>query len=201
MLKRFFDIGFSLLVLLLGFPIFFLCSVAIKCSSPGSVFYAHPRIGRNGKPFNCLKFRTMHNDADLKLKALLESDPDLLQEWKVYYKLKADPRITSFGKWLRKTSLDELPQFLNVLKGDMSVVGPRPLTQDEITNYLKEKAPKILSMRPGLTTLWIVAGRNKFTLKERIKLEEFYIDHQSFQFDFWLIFQTLLKMIFPKGAY
>ena len=143
----------------------------------------------------------MHNDADLKLKALLESDPNLLQEWKVYYKLKADPRITPFGKWLRKTSLDELPQFLNVLKGDMSVVGPRPLTQDEITNYLKEKAPKILSMRPGLTTLWIIEGRNKFTLKERIKLEEFYVDHQSFQLDVWLIFQTLLKMIFPKGAY
>ena len=201
MLKRFFDIGFSLLVLILGFPIFFLCAVAIKCSSPGSIFYAHPRIGRNGKPFHCLKFRTMHNDADLKLKALLESDPTLLQEWKLYYKLKADPRITSFGKWLRKTSLDELPQFLNVLKGDMSVVGPRPLTQDEIANYLKEKAPKILSMRPGLTTLWIVEGRNKFTLKERIKLEEFYIDHQSFQLDVWLIFQTLLKMIFPKGAY
>ncbi len=143
----------------------------------------------------------MHNDADLKLKALLESDPTLLQEWKLYYKLKADPRITSFGKWLRKTSLDELPQFLNVLKGDMSVVGPRPLTQDEIANYLKEKAPKILSMRPGLTTLWIVEGRNKFTLKERVKLEEFYVDHQSFQLDVWLIFQTLLKMIFPKGAY
>lgn len=201
MLKRAFDIGFSLAVLVFGFPLFFLCGAAVKCSSYGPVFYAHPRVGKNGKSFGCLKFRTMYTDADQKLKALLTSNPTLLKEWKTYYKLKADPRITPIGKWIRKTSLDELPQFLNVLKGDMSLVGPRPLTQDEVQNYLKEKAPKILSVKPGLTTLWIVKGRNKFTLQERIRLEEFYIDHQSFWLDLKLIFQTFLNMLFPKGAY
>jgi exopolysaccharide production protein ExoY len=143
----------------------------------------------------------MHIDADQKLQALLASDPSLMQEWKTYYKLKADPRVTSLGKWLRKTSLDELPQFINVFLGHMSLVGPRPLTQDEVVNYLKDKATKILSVRPGLTSLWIVKKRNGFTLQERIKLEEFYVDHQSFWLDLRLIFQTAIRIIFPKGAY
>jgi len=143
----------------------------------------------------------MHSDADLKLQALLASNPILMQEWKTYYKLKTDPRITSIGKWLRKTSLDELPQFINVFLGDMSLVGPRPLTEDEVVHYLKDKAAKILSVRPGLTSLWIVKGRNRFTLKERIRLEEFYVDHRSFWLDLRLILQTAIRMIFPKGAY
>ena len=143
----------------------------------------------------------MHSDADEKLKMLLKTNPLFMQEWKTYYKLKADPRITPIGKWLRKTSLDELPQFINVFKGDMSLVGPRPLTQDEVANYLKEKAVKILSIRPGLTSLWIVKGRNRFTLEERIQLEEFYVDHRNFWLDLGLILQTAIRMIFPKGAY
>jgi undecaprenyl-phosphate galactose phosphotransferase len=143
----------------------------------------------------------MHSDADRKLKLLLTANPLFMQEWKTYYKLKADPRITSIGKWLRKTSLDELPQFINVFKGDMSLVGPRPLTQDEVANYLKEKAVKVLSIRPGLTSLWIVKGRNRFTLTERIRLEEFYVDHRNFWLDLELILQTAIRMVFPKGAY
>jgi exopolysaccharide production protein ExoY len=201
MVKRVFDILFSLSVLLIASPIFLFCAAAVKLSSPGAVFYAHARIGKEGKRFGCLKFRTMHSDADLKLQALLASNPILMQEWKTYYKLKTDPRITSIGKWLRKTSLDELPQFINVFLGDMSLVGPRPLTEDEVVHYLKEKAAKILSVRPGLTSLWIVKGRNRFTLKERIKLEEFYVDHRSFWLDLRLILQTAIRMIFPKGAY
>lgn len=201
MVKRIFDIFFSLSALLIASPIFLFCAAAVKLSSPGSVFYAHARIGKEGKRFGCLKFRTMHSDADLKLQALLASNPILMQEWKTYYKLKTDPRITSIGKWLRKTSLDELPQFINVFLGDMSLVGPRPLTEDEVVHYLKEKAAKILSVRPGLTSLWIVKGRNRFTLKERIRLEEFYVDHRSFWLDLRLILQTAIRMIFPKGAY
>ena len=201
MSKRIFDIAFSLTVLVIGAPIFLLCAAVVKLSSPGPVFYAHSRIGKEGKRFGCLKFRTMHCDADLKLQALLASNPVLMQEWKTYYKLKADPRITSVGKWLRKTSLDELPQFINVFLGHMSLVGPRPLTEDEVVHYLKEKAAKILSVRPGLTSLWIVKGRNRFTLQEGIDLEEFYIDHQSFWLDLRLILQTAIRMIFPKGAY
>ncbi|HSX37430.1 MAG TPA: sugar transferase [Chlamydiales bacterium] len=201
MVKRIFDILFSFFVLIFGLPIFILCAAAVKLSSPGPIFYAHGRIGKEGKEFGCLKFRTMHLDADVKLQAMLANNPELMQEWRTYYKLKSDPRITSFGKWLRKTSLDELPQFINVFKGDMSLVGPRPLTQDEVLHYLKEKASKILSVRPGLTSLWIVKGRNHFTLAERIKLEEFYVDHRTFCFDLALIFQTAIRMIFPKGAY
>ena len=201
MVKRLFDVVFSLLILLLGLPIFLLCAAAVKFSSAGPVFYSHPRVGKGGKCFSCLKFRTMHFDADVRLQALLASNPMLMQEWKTYYKLKADPRVTLLGKWLRKTSLDEIPQFINVFKGDMSLVGPRPLTQNEVTHYLKDKAPKILSLRPGLTSVWIVRGRNEFTLQERIKLEEFYVDHQSFWLDLRLIAQTAIRMVFPKGAY
>jgi exopolysaccharide production protein ExoY len=199
--KRLFDVVFSAAVLLLGSPVFFLCAFLIKCSSRGPVFYSCQRVGWGGKPFACWKFRTMFDDAEEKLQTLLASDAALMQEWKVYYKLKQDPRVTWAGKVLRKTSLDELPQFWNVLKGEMSVVGPRPLTQDEIVRYLKERAEKILSIRPGLTGLWVVKGRNHLTLEERIGWEEFYVDHRSFWMDLRLIAATFKRMIFPKGVY
>lgn len=199
--KRIFDIIFSLFILLLAAPFFLICMIIVKLSSPGPIFYAHPRIGCNGKPFGCFKFRTMYRDADAKLQPLLASDPVLMNEWKTYFKLKVDPRITPIGRLLRKTSLDELPQVLNVLRGEMSVVGPRPLTQHEVTHYVKGKASKILSVRPGLTTLWITQGRNSLSLEERIELEEFYVTHRSFWLDCKLIVRTVLLMIFPKGAY
>jgi len=201
MAKRIFDIFFSAAVLVIASPIFLVCMVLVKASSPGPIFYAHSRIGCRGKPFGCYKFRTMFLDADARLKPLLASDPALMKEWKTYFKLKVDPRITGVGKFLRKTSLDELPQLWNVLKGDMSVVGPRPLTQHEVTHYLKEKADKILSLRPGLTSLWITKGRNDLSLEERIQLEEMYVNQRTFWLDLLLIFRTILIMIFPKGAY
>jgi undecaprenyl-phosphate galactose phosphotransferase len=201
MSKRFFDICFSGLALLLISPLFLLCAIAVKLSSPGPIFYAHQRIGENRKRFGCWKFRTMYADADARLHCLLASSPMLMQEWQVFFKLKEDPRITPIGKWLRKLSLDELPQFWNVFRGDMSVVGPRPLTEKEIVEYLKERADKILSVRPGLTTLWITEGRNHFSLEQRIALEEFYVDHRSFWLDLKLIVKTVLIMLFPKGAY
>ena len=201
MAKRFFDIFWSLAALIFGFPVFFICALLIRCTSRGPVFYSCQRVGLQGKPFYCWKFRTMFCDAEEKLQALLASDVSLMQEWKVYYKLKRDPRITPVGKWLRKTSLDELPQFWNVLKGDMSVVGPRPLTQDEIDRYLKEKAAKILSIKPGLTSIWVIKGRNDLTLLERIYWEEYYVDNRSFWLDIRLIFQTAKRMVLPKGVY
>ncbi len=199
--KRLFDLLFSLLILTLASPFFLICMIVVKLSSRGPVFYAHSRIGYKGKPFGCWKFRTMYQDADARLQPLLASDPVLMQEWKTYFKLKVDPRITVIGKFLRKTSLDELPQIWNVFKGDMSIVGPRPLTQHEVTHYLKDKASKILSVRPGLTTLWIIQGRNGLSLEERIELEEYYVKNRSFWLDCKLILQTVLLMIFPKGAY
>jgi exopolysaccharide production protein ExoY len=199
--KRLFDIFCSLTILALGSPLFLLCILAVKLSSRGPIFYGHPRIGLKGSPFSCLKFRTMFIDAEAKLQQLLAGSPLILQEWNTYYKLRIDPRVTPIGKWLRKFSLDELPQLLNVLKGDMSMVGPRPLTQYEVDHFLKDKSAKILSVRPGLTSIWIVRGRNRFTLKERVRWEEFYIDHRSFWLDCRLIFQTAIAMLFPKGAY
>ncbi len=199
--KRLFDVLFSVVVLILAGPLFLICALAVKCSSTGPVFYAHSRIGHRGRGFGCWKFRTMYQDADARLRPLLASDPALMQEWNTYFKLKVDPRITPVGKFLRKTSLDELPQIWNVFKGEMSVVGPRPLTQHEVTHYLRERATKILSVRPGLTTLWITQGRNRLSLEKRIELEEFYVTHRSFWLDCKLIARTALLMIFPKGAY
>ena len=199
--KRLFDVCFSLGALLLGFPVFLLCALIVKTSSPGPIFYAHRRVGRNGIPFGCWKFRTMYRDAEKRLQPLLASDPSLMHEWQVYFKLKQDPRVTPIGKFLRKTSLDELPQFFNVLKGEMSVVGPRPLTDHEVSVYLGNKASKILSVRPGITTLWVTQGRNRFSLEERVLLEEQYVTCQSFWLDCKLIFRTLLQVLFPKGAY
>ena len=199
--KRLFDLCFSLLVILFASPFFLLCCLIVRLSSRGPVFYAHRRVGRNGKEFGCLKFRTMYLDAETRLQPLLASNPALMQEWQVYFKLKEDPRITPIGRLLRKTSLDELPQFFNVLKGDMSIVGPRPLTQQEVSAYLGKKAKKILSFRPGITTLWVTQGRNRFSMEDRVLLEEQYVNCQSFWLDCKLILQTALQMVFPKGAY
>lgn len=201
MTKRLFDIVFSLFLFTLAAPFFIVCVLIVKLSSKGPIFYAHPRVGLKGRLFNCYKFRTMYSDADSKLQPLLASDPLLMQEWKTYFKLKVDPRITPIGKFLRKTSLDELPQLWNVFKGEMSVVGPRPLTSDEVDQYVKERAQTILSIRPGLTTLWITKGRNALSLEDRITLEEYYVKHRSFLLDCTLIGKTILLMIFPKGAY
>lgn len=199
--KRIFDVVCSLIILILSFPLFLLCALLVKCSSQGPVFYGHPRVGLSFKPFFCLKFRTMFIDAEARLDQLLEENHLILQEWNTYYKLKVDPRVTPIGKFLRKFSLDELPQLFNVLRGDMSMVGPRPLTEYEVIHFLKEKSQKILSIKPGLTTIWIVKGRNRFTLRERVKLEEFYVDHRSFGFDCRLIIETAIAMIRSKGAY
>jgi undecaprenyl-phosphate galactose phosphotransferase len=181
-------------------PLFLCGMLMVKISSPGPIFYAHSRVGRNGQLFLCWKFRTMYQDAEAQLQPLLATNPTLQQEWATYFKLKTDPRITSVGRWLRKTSLDELPQIWNVFKGDMSVVGPRPLTQHEVIHYLREKAATILSVRPGLTTLWIIRGRNALSLEERIALETHYVTNRSFWLDCRLIFRTFLLMIFPNGS-
>lgn len=201
-IKRAFDIAFSLFALIVGSPIFLFISILILCTSPGKIIYAHERIGRGGKPFRCYKFRTMYANADRRLKEILGSNPLLKQEWETTFKLKKDPRITSIGTFLRKTSLDELPQFWNVLKGDLSVVGPRPIVQEEVDKYLGVKAAKILSIRPGLTGLWQVSGRSNINCyKKRIELDEYYVDHQSFLLDLKLVIKTVPAMLSSKGAY
>jgi undecaprenyl-phosphate galactose phosphotransferase len=173
----------------------------IKLSSRGKVVYSHERIGRGGKPFRCFKFRTMFNDADKRLLDILEACPELRMEWEEKHKLVKDPRITLIGKILRKTSLDELPQFWNVLKGDLSIVGPRPVVQEEINKHFGVKAYKILSVRPGITGLWQVSGRNDTTYKTRLTLDEAYVDSHNLLLDAKLILKTIPKMLFSRGAY
>jgi len=207
--KRIFDIIFSLFFLILFSPVFLIISLIILFSSSGPIFYISSRIGRGGKIIKCIKFRTMYKKADILLHKLLKQNDTLNYEWKNFQKLKKDPRITPFGQFLRKTSLDELPQFINVLKGDLSIVGPRPFVligpkqsfHKEIKMYLGEKTEKILSIRPGITGLWQISGRSEITIKERLLLEEQYIDNQSFWMDLNLMLKTIPIIFFPKGAY
>lgn len=143
----------------------------------------------------------MYQDADAKVSELLGENPTFKKEWEEFRKIKNDPRVTPFGKLLRKISLDELPQFYNALKGDLSIVGPRPVKEEEIIAYYKENAAKILSVRPGVTGLWQVSGRNHLSMKERVSLESAYVDKQSFFLDLYLIAKTIPAMLFSKGAY
>jgi Undecaprenyl-phosphate galactose phosphotransferase WbaP len=202
LIKRTGDIGFSLLVLALGSPLLLLLAVLVKLSSKGSVFYCQRRIGRGYRGFGCLKFRTMRKDADRVLAQVLASDPELRAEFERDYKLKNDPRITPIGKFLRRSSLDELPQFINVLKGEMSVVGPRPIVWDELERYGRNM-DQVLSVRPGLTGLWQVSGRNNLPYETRVKLDLFYARNRSFWLDLGIILRTIGVVLLPmdRGAY
>lgn len=201
MTKRIFDLVFSFLAMIFFLPIVLAICLFIKLSSPGPLFYQCKRVGKDGHPIYCWKFRTMCENADKKLKEILAENPKLKQEWEMFYKLKDDPRVTLMGKFLRKTSLDELPQFWNVLKGDLSVVGPRPVTEEEIKKYFGSKAAKILSVRPGLTGIWQTSGRSLITFEQRVQLEESYIDRQSLLLDLRIIFKTIPSMFISRGAF
>lgn len=200
--KRLFDILFSGTVLIVFSPIYLLLAFLIAISSPGPVFYIQKRIGKNFKPFGCIKFRTMVVNAEQVLTDMMEQNPQLREEFEENFKLKHDPRITWIGKFLRLTSLDEFPQFWNVLIGDMTVVGPRPLVPDELSRY-GNSINKVLTIRPGITGLWQVSGRNDIPYHERIKIDVLYVKHRNFWLDLWVIFKTIFVVIFPKnnGAY
>lgn len=200
-MKRLFDLCFTLTLFLVFAPLFLLIALLIKLTSPGPILYKQKRTGQYGTPIFCYKFRSMYADAEKKLTALLDSDPRLKAEWETYYKLKMDPRITPLGHFLRKTSLDELPQFFNVLKGDLSVVGPRPVTPHEIDTYYKDKALFILSVRPGITGLWQTSGRSHLSFEKRVLLEEQYVKERTFLLDLKLIAKTIPAMLCPKDAY
>ncbi|MBD2123709.1 sugar transferase [Trichocoleus sp. FACHB-262] len=200
--KRLFDIGFSLAVLILFSPVYLLLVLLIAFSSPGPIFYVQERIGKNRQPFGCIKFRTMVENADEVLLKLLETSPDVRQEFEENFKLKYDPRITWIGRFLRVTSLDEFPQFWNVLKGDMSVVGPRPLVEEELPRYGRYM-DRILTIQPGITGLWQVSGRNDIPYHRRVLMDLYYVNCRSFSMDLWLIVKTIGVVVFPSknGAY
>lgn len=200
--KRFFEIIFSIIIILISAPFVLLLSLLIKLSSRGPIFFKQIRIGKDKKEFECIKFRTMSQEADDILKNLLLKDKSLRKEFKKTQKLKNDPRITPIGKFLRKTSLDELPQFINVLKGDMSLIGPRPIVEEEKVRYGKN-LDKVLSIRPGITGLWQVSGRNKLSYKRRIKLDLIYVNERDLYMDFNILIRTVGVILFPfdRGAY
>ena len=204
--KRTFDVIFSSLVLLGMSPLFLLIAILIKLDSWGPVFYKHRRITATGREFECIKFRSMVVDAENKLEQILASDPKLKEEWERSYKLKNDPRITRIGRFLRRTSLDELPQFFNVLKGDMSVVGARPIVGRELAEYYKEKvdgsAGRYCSMKPGITGPWQVTKRTDVEdYQERVELDDWYILNYSLLYDIKIIWKTIVCVFTGKGAY
>ncbi len=201
-LKRVFDVIFSLFAILLSAPVAIPIMIAIKLTDGGSVFFKQKRVGKGGKKFEIIKFRSMYPDAEKKLKEILEYDEEARKEWDASHKLKNDPRITPVGKFLRKTSLDELPQFINVLKGDMSVVGPRPVTQEELDKFYKEKAEFYKKVKPGITGYWQVEGRSDIdNYDERVKMDEWYVKNRSFLLDFKIILKTIKVVLTGKGAY
>jgi lipopolysaccharide/colanic/teichoic acid biosynthesis glycosyltransferase len=200
--KRLFDVLFSLSVLILFFPVYLLLATLIAISSPGPIFYVQKRVGKNYKPFACLKFRTMVEDADSRLIEMMKTSPALREEFEDNFKLKQDPRITRIGKFLRLTSLDEFPQFWNVLMGDMSVVGPRPLVPEELPKYGRYM-DKVLTIRPGITGLWQVSGRNDIPYPQRVQIDVYYVNFRNFWMDLWVIVKTIGVIISTKnnGAY
>lgn len=199
LVKRGFDVVVSALILLLGSPVFLF--IAIKVMGTGRpVFFGHTRVGQLGKPFKCYKFRTMAPNADQLLAELLARSPEARAEWERDFKLKNDPRITAIGGFLRKTSLDELPQLWNVLKGDMSLVGPRPVVTAELERY-GNQVDYYLEAKPGITGLWQISGRNDVTYETRVYLDVWYVKNWSLFNDIVMLFRTI-KVIFRRdGAY
>ncbi|MEM9395660.1 MAG: sugar transferase [Pseudomonadota bacterium] len=199
--KRVFDIAFSLIAILSALPFFIVLPIIIKVVSPGPVLFSHTRIGYDGVPFPCLKFRTMVPDADKMLSNYLASNPDAQEEWTQHRKLKDDPRIIPLvGNLMRRLSFDELPQFFNVLRGEMSVVGPRPLTLDEVNDY-GEAARRYQAARPGITGLWQVSGRSDISFRDRIELDCRYVATCNLGSDIQLIAKTIGVLLNGRGAY
>lgn len=200
--KRLFDVLFSLSVLILFSPVYLLLTLLIAISSPGPVFYVQERVGRDHKRFDCIKFRTMVDNAEEILLDIMSNSPQIREEFEDNFKLKYDPRTTRIGKFLRLTSLDEFPQFWNVLKGDMSVVGPRPLVPEELSRY-GGYIDKVLTIKPGITGLWQVSGRNDIPYSRRIQIDVYYVKFRDFWLDMWIIMKTIGVVIAPKnnGAY
>lgn len=194
--KRFFDIVLASIGMIVLSPIFLIISLAIKLESKGPIFFKHTRIGKDGKIIKIYKFRSMVNNAEDMIK---EFTPEQMKEYRENYKLTNDPRITKVGKFLRKTSLDELPQLINIIKGDLSIIGPRPVVSDELKKY-GTNTRKFLSVTPGLTGYWAANGRSCTSYEQRMQMELFYIDNLSWKMDIKVFFKTIEAVIKREGA-
>lgn len=195
-IKRAFDICFSSLAIVLLTPIGLIIALLIKLDSEGSVFYVHERMGKNFTTFKMYKFRTMRSDAGRMMDVFTEQQKE---EWRKNFKVVNDPRTTRIGKILRSTSLDELPQFWNVLKGDMSLIGPRPIIRQELLQYGSRQA-KLLSVPPGITGYWQAYARNECVYPRRMDMELYYVDHAGFALDAGIFFATIGRILSRKGA-
>ena len=195
--KRAFDVALAILALVLLSPLLIPIIVLIRADG-GPAFFRQTRVGRRGEVFDCLKFRSMTVNAEETLRRMIETDPAIATEWKTYQKLRKDPRITGVGRFIRKTNLDELPQLINVLRGDMSLVGPRPMTVPQIAEYGDQFAA-YKRMRPGITGMWQVNGRNETTFTERARLDAFYVRNWSLWRDFVILVRTVREVIFARG--
>jgi exopolysaccharide production protein ExoY len=198
--KRAFDVTAALIGIAALAPVFLGCYLLVIANSGRPVLFGHRRIGFAGREFSCLKFRTMAPDAERRLLNYLAADPNAQQEWTLNHKLRNDPRITRVGRIMRRTSLDELPQLFNVLKGDMSLVGPRPIVVDEIEKY-QEHYGLYASARPGLTGLWQVKGRNHTTYAQRVGYDVDYLQNWSLIRDIKIVCMTFTRVIDQKGAF
>jgi Undecaprenyl-phosphate galactose phosphotransferase WbaP len=199
-LKRVLDLATSTFLLLLLSPVFATIAIVIKLTSRGPILFGHSRFGRESQPFEALKFRTMVADADKILASHLELHPEEWLEWQRDQKLRKDPRITKVGKWLRRYSLDELPQLLNVFAGEMSLVGPRPIMESEILKYGRSY-DLYIRVHPGITGLWQVSGRNNTTYEQRISFDEYYVRNWSIWLDLYILIRTVKVVLTAKGAY
>ena len=195
-IKRVIDVILASVALILLSPLFAIIAIAIKIDSKGPVFFAHKRIGKNGKIIKLYKFRSMVINAEELIKSFT---PEQMREYKENYKLTNDPRITKVGKFLRKTSLDELPQLINIINGDLSIIGPRPVVADELEKYGVNK-DKFLSVTPGITGYCAANGRRNTTYEQRMEIELYYIDNLSLKMDIKVFFKTILSVLKKEGA-
>ncbi len=190
----------ALLVILLLSPVLLYIAWRIAREDGAPITYGHYRVGQRGQLFRCLKFRTMVRDSQAVLAELLRTDPAARAEWERNHKLRSDPRVTPIGRMLRKTSLDELPQLFNILRGEMNFVGPRPVTMAELARYGNRRR-HYLSVRPGLTGLWQVSGRNNTSYDERVEFDSEYVERRNPLFDSWIVLRTVKVMVTGEGAH
>ena len=197
--KRTFDVMVATAMLLFALPAMFFIAVIMFSTDRGPILFSHERIGQNGKRFRCLKFRSMVVDSQEALRRHLEMFPQARAEWEATQKLRDDPRITPLGRFLRVTSLDELPQLINVIKGEMSRVGPRPIVQDEVVRYA-DQIEHYAAVRPGITGLWQVSGRSDVDYEQRVQLDTLYVREWSFIGDLVIMLKTVKVVVLRTGS-
>jgi len=197
---RLLDLAIAICVILFALPLLIGIALSVWLQDGGAAVFAHERIGRSGRVFKCLKFRTMVPNASERLAALLNDDPVARAEWSRDHKLRNDPRITRIGAFLRRSSLDELPQLFNVLRGDMGIVGPRPIVEAEIPRY-GTRFRHYCAVKPGITGLWQVSGRNDVSYRRRVAMDTIYARHKSLLWDVQLVFLTVPAVLFASGSY